>query len=185
MIARARRGDARPDDRGVPRRGGRLRDGRADAADASSFEESATLDLGGRQVELRYLGRGHTDNDIVDQSCPTHRSCSPATCSRTPRRRRSATASRSRGPTTGRALLALVSGTVVPGHGDPFDRGFAERQVARAGGACGAGARGGGSGAIGLDEAIRRSPFPARRDRTGARTRPAGIGVSKLTHRTE
>ena len=29
------------------------------------FEESATLDLGDRQVELRYLGRGHTDNDIV------------------------------------------------------------------------------------------------------------------------
>jgi glyoxylase-like metal-dependent hydrolase (beta-lactamase superfamily II) len=26
---------------------------------------SATIDLGGRSVELRFLGRGHTDNDIV------------------------------------------------------------------------------------------------------------------------
>ena len=25
----------------------------------------ATLDLGGREVRLAYLGRGHTDNDIV------------------------------------------------------------------------------------------------------------------------
>ncbi len=29
------------------------------------FDEAALLDLGDRQVELRYLGRGHTDNDIV------------------------------------------------------------------------------------------------------------------------
>ena len=33
-------------------------------------------------------------------------------------------------PVTGIALLALVDGVIVPGHGDPFDRGFAERQVA-------------------------------------------------------
>ena len=30
-----------------------------------SFDESASLDLGGRQLDLRFLGRGHTDNDIV------------------------------------------------------------------------------------------------------------------------
>ena len=30
-----------------------------------TLEESALIDLGDRQVELRYLGRGHTDNDIV------------------------------------------------------------------------------------------------------------------------
>ena len=30
-----------------------------------SFEEFASLDLGGRQIDLRFLGRGHTDNDIV------------------------------------------------------------------------------------------------------------------------
>ena len=27
--------------------------------------DAASLDLGGRQLALRYLGRGHTDNDIV------------------------------------------------------------------------------------------------------------------------
>ena len=65
----------------------------------------------------------------------------------------------------GVAILELVAGTVVPGHGDPFDRGFAERQVARAGGCWPELAREAGSGAIGLDEAVRRSPFPA--DETG------------------
>ena len=30
-----------------------------------TFGDRAVIDLGGRPVELRYLGRGHTDNDIV------------------------------------------------------------------------------------------------------------------------
>ncbi|MCI0582632.1 MAG: MBL fold metallo-hydrolase [Chloroflexi bacterium] len=30
-----------------------------------TFDEAATIEVGGRSVELRYLGRGHTDNDIV------------------------------------------------------------------------------------------------------------------------
>ena len=29
------------------------------------FTDAATLDLGGREIRLAYLGRGHTDNDIV------------------------------------------------------------------------------------------------------------------------
>ena len=61
---------------------------------------------------------------------------------------------------TGRALLELVTGPVVPGHGDPFDRSFAERQVGELA-ALAELARDAVSGAIGLDEAIRRSPFPA------------------------
>jgi len=122
------------------------------------FETSATLDLGDRQVELRYLGRGHTDNDVValvpdasvlfagdlleNAPAPGFGDSYPIEWA-----------------ATGRALLALVDGPVVPGHGDPFDRSFAERQVAElaalaqlAGDAVG--------GAIGLEEAIRRSPFP-------------------------
>jgi glyoxylase-like metal-dependent hydrolase (beta-lactamase superfamily II) len=63
-------------------------------------------------------------------------------------------------PETGRALLELVDGPVVPGHGDPFDRSFAERQVAALS-ALAQLARDAVGGAIGLDEAIRRSPFPA------------------------
>ena len=127
------------------------------------FEESATLDLGDRQLDLRHLGRGHTDNDIVvvvpdasvvfagdlleNAPAPGFGDSFPIAWAE-----------------TGRALLDLVDGTVVPGHGDPFDRSFAERQVGDLA-ALAELARTAASGAIGLDEAIRRSPFPA--DATG------------------
>ncbi|MCA1569225.1 MAG: MBL fold metallo-hydrolase [Chloroflexi bacterium] len=123
------------------------------------FEEAATLDVGDRQVELRYLGRGHTDNDIVitvpdasvlfagdlleNAPAPGFRDSFPIAW-----------------VATGAALLDLVAGVVVPGHGDPFDRAFAERQVAELAELAEV-ARQAASGAIGLDEAIRRSPFPA------------------------
>ena len=57
-------------------------------------------------------------------------------------------------------MLDLVDGTVVPGHGDPFDIGFAERQVAELA-ALAELAQEVVSGDIGEDEAIARSPFPA------------------------
>jgi hypothetical protein len=60
---------------------------------------------------------------------------------------------------TGRELLDLVDGTVVPGHGDPFDHAFAARQVAELG-ALAELAREAVAGSIGLDEVLRRSPFP-------------------------
>lgn len=122
------------------------------------FEESATLDLGDRQVELRYLGRGHTDNDVIirvpdasvlfagdlleNAAAPGFGDSFPIAW-----------------VDTGRALLDLVDGTVMPGHGDPFGRAFAERQVAELTTLAEL-ARDAASGAIGLDEAIRRSPFP-------------------------
>ena len=93
----------------------------------------------------------------------THRSCSPATCSR------------SAGPgfgdsypiawaQTGRVLLDLVEGVVVPGHGDPFDRASPNARSAELG--CWRELRARWPAArIGLDEAIRRSPFAA--DTTG------------------
>jgi len=124
-----------------------------------SFEERVSLDLGGRQLELHYLGRGHTDNDIVavvpdaavlvagdlleNAPAPAFGDSFPIVW-----------------PETGLALLALVAGTVVPGHGDPFERGFAERQVAELAELAEL-AREAVSGAIALDEAVRRSPFPA------------------------
>ena len=124
-----------------------------------SVEEVASLDIGGRQLDLRFLGRGHTDNDIValvpdasvlfagdlleNAPAPAFGDSFPISW-----------------PVTGIALLALVDGLIVPGHGDPFDRGFAERQVAELA-LVGELAREAASGAIGLDEAIRRSPFPA------------------------
>jgi glyoxylase-like metal-dependent hydrolase (beta-lactamase superfamily II) len=121
--------------------------------------DDATLDLGDRQVELRYLGRGHTDNDIVvrvpdaavlfagdlleNAPAPGFGDSYPIAWA-----------------ATGAALLGLVDGVVVPGHGDPFGRPFAERQVAELG-SLAALARDAASGAIGMDEAVRLSPFPA------------------------
>ena len=123
------------------------------------FEEAASLDLGDRQVSLRYLGRGHTDNDIVvlvsdasvlfagdlleNAPAPGFGDSFPIACA-----------------ATGGALLDLVEGVVAPGHGDPFDRAFAERQVAELGALAGL-ARQLADGGIGRDEAVRRSPFPA------------------------
>jgi glyoxylase-like metal-dependent hydrolase (beta-lactamase superfamily II) len=123
------------------------------------FGEAATLDLGDRQVELRHLGRGHTDNDIVisvpdagvlfagdlleNAPAPGFGDSFPIAWAE-----------------TGRRLLELVDGAVVPGHGDPFDRAFAERQVAELGMLAEL-AREAARGSIGLDEAVRRSPFPA------------------------
>ena len=123
------------------------------------LEEAATLDLGDRQLELRHLGRGHTDNDIVirvpdasvlfagdlleNAAAPGFGDSYPVAWA-----------------ATGRALLRLVDGVVVPGHGDPFDRSFAERQVDELGILADL-VREAVSGAIGLDEAVRSSPFPA------------------------
>jgi glyoxylase-like metal-dependent hydrolase (beta-lactamase superfamily II) len=130
---------------------------------SESFEEFASLDLGSRTVDLHYLGLGHTDNDIVvavpdasvllagdlleNAPAPGFGDSFPISWA-----------------DTGLALLALVSATVVPGHGDPFDRHFAERQVAELA-VLAELAREAASGAIGLDEAVRRSPFPP--DATG------------------
>lgn len=123
------------------------------------LEDSALLELGDRQVELRYLGRGHTDNDVVimvpdasvlfagdlleNAPAPGFRDSFPLAW-----------------VDTGLALLELVDGVVVPGHGDPFDGAFAARQVAELTVLADL-TREAASGAIGLDEAIRRSPFPA------------------------
>jgi glyoxylase-like metal-dependent hydrolase (beta-lactamase superfamily II) len=123
------------------------------------FEESAVIALEDRDVELRYLGRGHTDNDIVvrvpdasvlfagdlleNAPAPAYGDAFPIAWAE-----------------TGQRLLGLVDGAVVPGHGDPFDLHFAERQVAEIA-AVAELARDAVAGSIGLDEAIRRSPFPA------------------------
>jgi glyoxylase-like metal-dependent hydrolase (beta-lactamase superfamily II) len=125
------------------------------------FDEAASVpfDAGGRLVELRYLGRGHTDNDIVvlipdadvllggdlleNDATPYFGDAWPMDW-----------------PATVEALVALVTGAVVPGHGSIGDRAFAVRQmtefrtVAELAGLV-------HQGTIGLDDAVLRTPYPA------------------------
>ena len=91
-------------------------------------EHSETLEIGGRTVVLQFLGRGHTDGDIVvgvpdcgvvftgdliEQGAPpSFEDAFPMDW-----------------PGTAAALLPLATGPVVPGHGDVVDRDFVERQA--------------------------------------------------------
>ncbi len=93
-----------------------------------TFLEATTVTVGGRPVELRYLGRGHTDNDIVivvpdagvliagdlveEGSPPSFGDSFPLEW-----------------PATLGAAVALARGPVVPGHGAVVDRAFASAQA--------------------------------------------------------
>jgi len=123
------------------------------------FADSVLLDLGDRRLELRFLGRGHTDNDIVvlvpdagvvfagdlleNGAPPSFGDAFPLAWA-----------------VTGARLLELVAGAVAPGHGEVADRRFAAQQVAELAvlaDLC----RESIDGQTGLDEVVRRSPFPA------------------------
>jgi glyoxylase-like metal-dependent hydrolase (beta-lactamase superfamily II) len=125
------------------------------------FDETTTVpfDAGGRVVELRYLGRGHTDNDVVvlipdadvllagdlleNDATPYFGDGYPMDW-----------------PATAEALVALVTGPVVPGHGSVGDRAFAVRQmtefrtIAELATLV-------DQGVIGLADAVLRTPYPA------------------------
>lgn len=125
-----------------------------------TLEESGTLELGDRQVELRYLGLGHTDNDIVvtvpdaavlfagdlleNDAPPSVGDGYPIAWAETAAR-----------------IVPMASGAVVPGHGSVGARAFVERQVAQLA-LVALLARDVVSGAIGAEEAVRRAPFPAQ-----------------------
>ena len=124
-----------------------------------TFEDETALDVGGRLVELRYLGRGHTDNDIVitvpdagvlfagdlleNGATPFFGDGYPLDW-----------------PATAEALCALVTGPVVPGHGEPDDITFARRQLAEfeANAALAGHVH---AGELELETAISESPYPA------------------------
>jgi glyoxylase-like metal-dependent hydrolase (beta-lactamase superfamily II) len=87
--------------------------------------EAAVLDIGGREVSLRHLGRGHTRadlvvavddvlfvGDLVEEGAP------PAMEDAFPMD----------WPVTATALLELVRGPVVPGHGAVVDAAFVAAQ---------------------------------------------------------
>jgi glyoxylase-like metal-dependent hydrolase (beta-lactamase superfamily II) len=97
-----------------------------------TFSEQATICMDdGREVSLRYLGRGHTDNDIVMRVDGADVLCAGDLLEN------GATPYFGDGypmewPATAEALLSLVgsSTVVVPGHGDHAGREFVESQLA-------------------------------------------------------
>ena len=90
--------------------------------------EHAVLDVGGRAVRLAFLGRGHTDHDLVvvvadagvtfagdlveEGAPPDFADAHPV-----------------QWPATLRRLAGVAAGPVVPGHGDVVDRGFVVGQA--------------------------------------------------------
>jgi glyoxylase-like metal-dependent hydrolase (beta-lactamase superfamily II) len=122
------------------------------------LEQSTTIEVGGRPVELRYLGRGHTDHDIVISvpeadvifagdlleagAVPFFNDGYPLEW-----------------PATASALAELVSGTVVPGHGDHAGQAFATAQAQAIGAIADLG-RQVHAGELSLDDALALTPFP-------------------------
>lgn len=94
-----------------------------------TLRTAATISIGRRIVELRHLGRGHTDGDIAitvpdagvlfagdlleNGAPPSFGDAYPLDW-----------------PATAAALVPLAVGPVVPGHGEVADRSFVERQAA-------------------------------------------------------
>jgi glyoxylase-like metal-dependent hydrolase (beta-lactamase superfamily II) len=123
-----------------------------------TFAVRQSIDVGGREVVLRFLGRAHTDHDIVidvpdadvlfagdlieDGNVPFFGDGYPIDW-----------------VGTSAALVPLVRGVVVPGHGDHAGRAFAASQAASIA-AVVALARRVASGEITLDEAVAAHPFP-------------------------
>jgi glyoxylase-like metal-dependent hydrolase (beta-lactamase superfamily II) len=125
------------------------------------FSDHATVEFAGRRVHLAYLGRGHTDNDIVvrveganvlavgdlfeNGATPYFGDGFPMDW-----------------PATAETALTLTDATtiVVPGHGDLDGRSLMERQAGEFG-ANAALARRVVAGDIDLEGAVRVSPYPA------------------------
>lgn len=126
-----------------------------------TFDAFATIEVGGRAVELRYLGRGHTDHDAVitvpgtdvvwagdlleQGNVPFFGDSYPLDW-----------------PATAATLARLVDparGIVVPGHGDHAGRAFADAQAASFTALVEAAQRV-AAGDVTLDDAIATQPFP-------------------------
>ncbi len=132
-----------------------------------TFDERATVTWGGRTVELRYLGRGHTDNDIV-VVVPGPRPDAPEVVFAGDLLENGAPPWFGDGfpldwPATAEAIVALIGtpagAVVVPGHGDVGDRAFAVGQAAELG-AIAELARQVGGGELTLAQAVQRGPYP-------------------------
>jgi glyoxylase-like metal-dependent hydrolase (beta-lactamase superfamily II) len=142
-----------------------------------TFDETAFVEVGGRQIELRYLGRGHTDHDIVirvpgagvlfagdlieNGAVPYFGDGYPLDW-----------------PETALRVAELVDLVVVPGHGDHADRRFVESQAGSLLGLATL-ARSVVAGELTADEAVARTPFPAYPP--DAVRRPLERAIAQLT----
>ena len=124
-----------------------------------TFDDRATIAVGDRAVELTYLGRAHTDTDIVitvpdagvlfagdlleAEAPPSFGDSYPLEW-----------------PDTVERMLPLVSGAVVPGHGRVGDRRFVDDQLADFK-SLAALARDIHRGGLSLEEALAEAPFGA------------------------
>jgi glyoxylase-like metal-dependent hydrolase (beta-lactamase superfamily II) len=122
-----------------------------------TFADATTIEVGGRAIDLRYLGRGHTDSDIVVDvpdaavlfagdlleagATPSFGDAYPLDW-----------------PWAVERLLTHVMGAVVPGHGDVGDRAFVEEQLAAFRSIADLARRVHG-GTLELDAAVAASPF--------------------------
>lgn len=93
-----------------------------------TFRSEITVSFGGREVELRHLGRGHTDNDVVVMVPDAlvvfagdliEESAAPGFADSYPLE----------WPDTLRFLADLAGGVVVPGHGAAVDAAFVRTQA--------------------------------------------------------
>lgn len=132
-----------------------------DPPDRTFDGDSAVVDFdaGGRPIELRYLGLGHTDNDIVvvipdadvllagdlieNGAPPFFADGYPMDW-----------------PATVERMVDLATGVVVPGHGDHGDRSFVVRSMVELR-AIAELATLVHQGTIGLDDAVLRTAYPA------------------------
>jgi glyoxylase-like metal-dependent hydrolase (beta-lactamase superfamily II) len=144
-------------------------------------DAGASLEVGGRTVELRFLGRGHTDNDLVvlvpdagvvfagdlveEGAPPSYGDAFPLEW-----------------PATAGRLLELAPPVVVPGHGAVVGRDFLGRQreeLAAMAGLC----RQVAAGELPAEEALRRAPFPEATARQAVQRATATAGGDRLRPR--
>ena len=122
-----------------------------------TFDETGNPEVGGRRVELHFLGRGHTDHDIVirvpdanvlfagdlleNGAVPFFGDGYPLDW-----------------PETAARVAEMSTGVVVPGHGDHAGAAFADDQAAAVL-RLAEQARRAHRGEMGLDEAVAATPF--------------------------
>ncbi|WP_433253050.1 MBL fold metallo-hydrolase [Streptosporangium sp. CA-135522] len=130
--------------------------------------DRAELTVGGRGVVMTYFGRGHSSNDLVvhvpdagvvfagdlveNGAPPAYGDAYPLEW-----------------PATVGGLLGLAGdGTVIPGHGDPVDRGFVvaqQAEIAAVAGLCEEVV----AGRMSVEDALRLSPYPEETTATALR----------------